>query len=98
MQVLDLSDQEKQTIIDKRTGQCICPQCPTYKECQAPAKEAVFCTIGKSGCITKEVKCICSTCPFAAEFGLKNMFYCTRGSEKQQLLLETMQVRSEWVR
>jgi hypothetical protein len=97
MQAIDLSKEERKLILEKREKQCICKQCPTYKECSAGEEAFVFCTIGRSECITNEIECICPTCPFAAEFGLKNKFYCIRGVEKQQLLLETLQVRKEWI-
>jgi hypothetical protein len=98
MAALDLSRDEKLMILEKREKQCICPQCPNYKECTTEENELAFCSTGKSVCIEKEKQCICSTCPLAAELGLKNTFYCTRGSEKQQVLLETLQVRKSWVK
>jgi hypothetical protein len=98
MEALDLSKDEKLMILEKREKQCICPQCPNYKECVTEENELAFCTTGKSICIEKEKQCICSQCPFAAEMGLKNNFYCTRGSEKQQILMETLQVRKKWVK
>ncbi|MBN1194841.1 MAG: DUF2769 domain-containing protein [Methanomicrobiaceae archaeon] len=96
MLAVDLSKDEKKLILEKRQKQCLCRQCPTYMECSGE-EASVFCTIGKSNCITREIECLCPTCPFAAEFGLKNTFFCTRGSEKQQLLVETLQVRKTWV-
>jgi len=98
MEALDLSTEEKLMILRKREEQCICPQCPNYKECNPEENELAFCSTGKSACIAEEKKCICPTCPLAAELGLNNTFYCTRGSEKQQMLLETLQVRKHWVR
>lgn len=97
MKALDLSSGERMMILEKRKNQCICKQCPSYKECSAEEDELAFCTYGKSDCISEEKKCICSTCPLATELGLKNQFHCIRGSEKQQLLLETLEVRKEWV-
>ncbi len=98
MEALSLSKRERLLIVEKREQQCICPQCPNYKECNVEENELAFCTTGKSVCITKEKQCICPTCPLAAELGLNNTFYCTRGSETQQMLLETLQVRKSWVK
>jgi hypothetical protein len=98
MASLDLSKEEKLMILEKRGKQCVCQNCPTYKECNVEMDEVAFCTTGKSDCIRKEVQCLCTTCPLAKELGLENMFYCTRGSEKQQLLLETLQTRKEWIK
>ena len=33
MAALDLSKDEKLMILEKREKQCVCPQCPNYKEC-----------------------------------------------------------------
>ena len=68
---------------------CTCAGCPSYKDCSQEGGEAElgFCfpTIGKSKCITEEKECICKECPATAKMGLKNLYYCTRGSEKEQL-------------
>jgi len=68
---------------------CTCENCPTYRDCsqEGGQKEKGFCfpTNGKSGCISEEKGCICAGCPVYSEMGLKNMYYCTRGSEKEQL-------------
>ncbi|MCK5661811.1 MAG: DUF2769 domain-containing protein, partial [Methanosarcinales archaeon] len=43
-----------------------------------------FPTIGKSKCITEENGCICGGCPVTEKMGLKHIYYCTKGSEKEQ--------------
>ncbi len=98
IKALEISSGERLMIIEKRQKQCICRQCPSYKECSPEEDELAFCTFGKSSCIKEEKACLCSTCPLAKELGLKNEFFCTRGSEKQQILLETLEVRHSWVK
>lgn len=59
---------------------CICQGCPTYVSCG----ELGFCfqTVGKSKCIKRDVECICKNCQATKKFGLQNVFYCRKGSEK----------------
>jgi hypothetical protein len=97
MNSLTLTPEEKLQIIGQRQKACICLTCPTYVDCSVEEDDRAFCTIGKSACISEEKECLCPTCPVAASLGLKNRFYCTRGSENQQLLLEAMMVRREVV-
>jgi hypothetical protein len=63
---------------------CICSSCPSWVDC---GWKGGFCfpTIGKSDCIVEEKGCICGGCPVTEKMSLKNMYYCTRGSEKGQL-------------
>jgi hypothetical protein len=70
---------KKQTIID----QCICSNCPSWIECN---EEGGFCvaSIGKSKCIIHENGCICGGCPVYEKMKLSHMYYCIRGSEKDQ--------------
>jgi len=66
---------------------CICEGCPNYVDCskQGATHEKAFCLImGKSKCIIKEKGCICGTCPLKSKSGLKNFYFCTKGSEEQQ--------------
>jgi hypothetical protein len=97
MNSLTLSSEEKLQIIGQRQKECLCPTCPTFVDCSVEEDDRAFCTIGKSGCISEEKGCLCPTCPVAARLELKNRFYCTRGSENQQLILEAMEVRKEVV-
>jgi hypothetical protein len=64
-------------------GLCICDSCPSWEEC---GEKGGYCLvmIGKSGCIKEERGCICGGCPVTDKLGLKHMYYCTRGSEKEQ--------------
>lgn len=72
-------EQKKQKVLEM----CICSRCPSWTEC---GEKGGFCfpTIGKSSCITDEKGCICPACPVADEMSLKNDYYCTKGSEKDQ--------------
>jgi hypothetical protein len=72
------------TLTDEQAKEmCICGNCPSYVDCG----ELAFCieSVGKSKCINKEKGCICGGCPVHKILGLKHMFYCTRGSENQQI-------------
>ncbi|MFP3946333.1 MAG: DUF2769 domain-containing protein [Archaeoglobaceae archaeon] len=73
-------EEKKKMVLDM----CICNTCPSFVDCGEPGG---FCfpTIGKSSCIKEEKGCICSNCPVYSKMELKNMYYCTRGSEKEQM-------------
>jgi hypothetical protein len=62
---------------------CTCPQCPSWLEC---GEKGGFCfpMIGKSGCIKEEKGCICGGCPVHDKLELKHLYFCTKGSEKEQ--------------
>jgi hypothetical protein len=69
---------------------CNCPACPTYRNVfkKGEGDDYVgycFLTNGKSMKITEEKQCICPKCPVFAQLKLTRSFYCTRGSEPQQL-------------
>ena len=85
--LMELSEKEKNNMLDEMKKDCICPICPTYNECAKEADELLFCVSGKSEkCITKERGCMCPTCPFAQEYGIgvKYNFYCIRDTEIEQ--------------
>jgi hypothetical protein len=67
---------------------CICESCPSYVDCgtQGKSKEKAFCMafVGKSACITQENGCLCGACPVKSKMKLKNIYFCTKGSEDQQ--------------
>ncbi len=67
---------------------CICKGCPSYRDCAGVGGETElgFCLseTGKSGCIREENGCICDKCSVMERLGLKNLFFCTRGSEEEQ--------------
>jgi hypothetical protein len=75
-------------------GMCICKNCPSWADCSAEQEsdedkrtKGGFCfpTLGKSGCIADEKGCICGTCPVTPKMGLTHSYYCTKGSDKEQL-------------
>ncbi|MGC9514911.1 DUF2769 domain-containing protein [Methanocrinis sp.] len=72
-------EKRKQMVLDM----CTCKSCPSFVEC---GEEGGFCfvTIGKSGCISEEKGCICGGCPVYEKMELSKMYYCLRGSEKEQ--------------
>ena len=67
---------------------CVCGGCPSYVDCgtQGKATELVFCMdyVGKSGCITEENGCLCGACAVKSRMKLKNIYFCTKGSESAQ--------------
>ena len=80
-----MSDEERAAAVENLKSMCICPTCPSYTECAKDASEKLFCWTGKSFmCIAFEKGCLCPQCPVAAELGLNNTSFCTRGSEKAQ--------------
>ncbi|UCG69018.1 MAG: DUF2769 domain-containing protein [Thermoplasmata archaeon] len=62
---------------------CICDKCPSWVEC---GEKGGFCLapIGKSSCIKEEKGCTCGGCPVTEKLELMFMYYCTRGSAKEQ--------------
>ena len=62
---------------------CTCRACPSFSEC---GEDIGYCfpNVGKSKCIADEQGYICGGCPVFSKLSLKNVFYCTRGSEKDQ--------------
>ncbi|RPI38984.1 MAG: DUF2769 domain-containing protein [Methanoregulaceae archaeon] len=68
----------------KAAGLCSCPRCPSFVECR---EEIAFClgTTGKSTCIQEEQGCLCTGCPVLEAEGFSHVYYCTRGTETDQL-------------
>ncbi|MBP2146931.1 hypothetical protein J2129_002385 [Methanofollis sp. W23] len=62
---------------------CTCTECPSFEDC---GEEGGYCfpSIGMSACITAEKGCICGGCPVYEKMGLEHIYYCSRGSEKDQ--------------
>jgi hypothetical protein len=59
--------------------------CPSYNDCAKEKGEVLYCSLGASPtCITKATVCICAGCPVTSKMGLKNQYFCTKGSEKEQ--------------
>ncbi|MFU8766901.1 MAG: DUF2769 domain-containing protein [Candidatus Methanoperedens sp.] len=81
---MEMSSEEMQKQKEMVLSMCTCPSCPTWVEC---GEKGGFCfpAIGKSGCISEEKGCICTGCPVYEKMELKNMYYCIRGSEKEQV-------------
>jgi hypothetical protein len=68
----------------KGIGLCMCRICPSFVDCK---EEIAFCLMitGKSTCIRQEKGCLCPACPVLEAEGFSHVFYCTRGSETNQL-------------
>jgi hypothetical protein len=68
--------------IEGLRAECICPDCPTYTKCAGDAGELLYCFLGRSKeCINEELGCNCPDCPVAGRAGLKNIYFCLKGSE-----------------
>ena len=74
----EIKDKEKMII-----KLCICKKCPSWIECN---EDGGFCSnnIGKSKCILDKIGCICGGCSVYEKMELQHMYYCIRGSEKEQ--------------
>lgn len=81
-EVMGLPKAEREAKMDELTKLCTCADCPTYKGTGETGR--LFCALGKSGVITKEIECFCSPCPVSDAVELRWNFYCTRGSGLQQ--------------
>lgn len=83
--MMGLSDEERMKAIEEKKPMCICAKCPSYNDCAKGKNELLYCATGKSPeCITEEKGCICPTCPLTEAMDLKNGYFCTKGSEKEQ--------------
>jgi hypothetical protein len=70
---------------DENRKKCICEPCPTYNECMRADAALLFCVTGKSATCTFEKKgCLCPSCPVTKILGLKNAYYCIRGTGQEQ--------------
>jgi hypothetical protein len=84
-QMMDMSEEEQMERIEELKPLCTCPDCPSYNQCAADQNELVFCALGASDtCITDEKACICPGCPVTDQMGLKNIYFCTRDTERVQ--------------
>ncbi|MCW3997579.1 MAG: DUF2769 domain-containing protein [Candidatus Bathyarchaeota archaeon] len=80
-----MTDEEKMKAIDMNKSLCICRACPSYNDCAKENGELLYCSLGSSPtCITEATVCICTGCPVTSKMGLKNLYFCTKGSEKEQ--------------
>jgi hypothetical protein len=80
-----MTEEERKKATKSDKALCVCPNCPTYNECAQEKGELLYCRLGKSpACITEELGCICPSCPVVEKMGLKNEYFCTKGTEKEQ--------------
>jgi hypothetical protein len=78
-----MSEEELKKTVSSLMAKCICGKCPTYNDCMRGRKEALFCELGKTGCMVTRKACLCPTCPVTPTMGLKHGYYCIKGSEKE---------------
>ena len=80
-----MAEEERMKMIEANKSLCTCPDCPTYNECAQEKGELFYCALGKSPtCITKELGCICPSCPITEKMGLTNEYFCIKGTEREQ--------------
>ena len=77
-----MSPEEIKKKIAELTKMCLCGRCPTYKG--TGETKLLFCMTGKSAIIKKENGCVCPTCPVTDKLDLKWIYYCIKGSGKEQ--------------
>lgn len=81
----EMSENEREKMIENNKKDCICGDCPSYNDCAKVNSELLYCEDGKSvNCIFDEKGCICGDCPVTGRLGLVNDYFCTRGSERSQ--------------
>ena len=61
---------------------CVCGKCPSYKG--TGETRLLFCVTGKSALIQKEKGCMCPACPVTEKLSLRWLYYCIKGSGKEQ--------------
>ena len=77
-----MSPDEMNASIEELTKKCICGKCPSYKG--TGETRLLFCTTEKSTLIQKEKGCMCPACPVTEKLGLRWLYYCMKGSGKEQ--------------
>lgn len=88
---MEMTPEQTEMMEGKVNEACICKGCPSYEDCAEDKGKIAFCfpTIGKSKCIVQEKGCICGSCPVqkgeTTGIALTHAYYCTRGSEKDQM-------------
>lgn len=80
----DVPDEERMKMMEEKGKMCVCPSCPSYNECTKGKEELLYCAKGKSSCEIEEKGCTCPGCPITEQMGLKNTFFCTKGTEAEQ--------------
>lgn len=81
--MMQMGPEEQKAMIEKLKALCICGKCPTYDDCMRQTSELLYCNKGSSVCSVRKTGCICPTCPVSPMLGLKNAYYCARGSERE---------------
>jgi hypothetical protein len=80
-----MTDEQKMKAMNANKALCICGGCPSYNDCAKDNGESLYCSLGaSSSCIKEAPVCICGGCPVTSKMGLKNQYFCTKGSEKEQ--------------
>jgi hypothetical protein len=80
-----MTEQEQTKANEAKKALCACPNCPTYNNCAQEKGELLYCIEGRSPtCITEELGCICPACPVWEKMDLKNEYFCTKGTEREQ--------------
>ncbi len=87
-QMQKLSEGERKQKMEEMTKICrdYCGKCPSYEG--TGETRLLFCGTGKSEIIKRERGCLCSECPVQEMMHMRWIFYCTRGSAKEQLAKE----------
>ncbi len=81
--VKDLNGMEasqRRSEIKNMDAECSCSECPSYMG--TGETRLTFCVVGRSSLIKEEKGCICPACPIQTKYGLKDQYYCTRGSTR----------------
>ena len=80
--IMAMPEAERMKRTELSKSLCICKNCPSYRG--TGETELLFCGIGKSKIIGKEMGCSCGLCPVVTHIGLTRLYYCTRGNEAEQ--------------
>ena len=80
--MMAIPEAERTKLMEQAKTMCICTKCPSYSG--TGEIKVLFCSIGKSSIIKEEKGCSCGLCPVVPHMGLTRLYYCTRGSEKEQ--------------
>jgi len=60
----------------ENADKCLCPGCPTYKECMKAEHTALYCARGTTDCVPVREGCICPGCPVYQANGLTRQYWC----------------------
>lgn len=76
-----LPEAERAKQLEQSKAMRICSNCSSYVD---TGERILFRGLGKGSKVKEEKGCVCGTCPVAAHMGLTRLYYCTRGSERDQ--------------